>query len=104
MVMQQVTIQLPQDTLRKFDRLAKDRGQARDTLLVQLVQEYVRGVDRQREIAQGTLAALGVKPRRTRGKRTFNARKVAQAVERTFGTRDAVELINKSRDRGMANE
>jgi len=100
MAMQQITFRLPKETLRQFDRAAMKQGQARAALLTQLVREYVQRSTQSQEIGRVTLATLGIKPQRTR-KRAFNARKVSRALKQTHGTRDAVEIVNVSRDRWM---
>ncbi len=46
-----------------------------------------------------TLVALGIKPRRARRKRSFDARKVARALKRAYGTSDGVEITNLNRER-----
>jgi metal-responsive CopG/Arc/MetJ family transcriptional regulator len=100
MAMEQITFRLPKQTLAQFDRAAQSQGQARDTLLVQLVQEYVQRSTQRQEIGRATLAALGIKPRR---KRTFNARKAATALKQTYGTSDGVEIVNLNRNRWTAH-
>lgn len=99
MTMQQITIRLPKETIRQFDRAVLSQGQARSTVLAQLVQEYVQRAAQSQEIGRMTLAALGIKPQRTRHNRRFNTRKVARALKQTYGTSDAVEIVNLNRER-----
>jgi len=104
MALQQITLRLPKETLREFDRVAARRRQARETVLVQLVEEFVQRVGQQQEIARLTLAALGIKPPRTRHGRSFNTRKVARALKRTYGTDDAVKIVNMNRNRWSVHQ
>ena len=103
MTMQQITIRLSKETIRQFDRAVLSQGQARNTVLAQLVQEYVQRAAQARKIGVMTLTALGIKPQRTRRKRVFNARKVARALKRTYGTSDGVEIANLNRNRWTAH-
>ena len=101
MAMQQITVRLPKETLRRFERVASNQGQARGELLAQLIKEYIERTASHQEIGRMTLAALGIRSPRTRNKRAFNARKVARALKQTYATRDAVAIVNASRDRWM---
>jgi metal-responsive CopG/Arc/MetJ family transcriptional regulator len=102
MAMRQITVRLPQETIRQFDRLVSRQGQARDAVLAQLIREHIQRATRARKIGQMTLAILGIKTARTRRARTFDARRVARALEQTYGTRDGVKIVNLHRDGGMA--
>ena len=83
MTMQQITLRLPKETLRQFDRAVQNQGQARSAVLVRLVEEYVQRAAQSREIGRMTLTALGIKPQRLRQSRRINPRKVARALEQT---------------------
>lgn len=104
MTMQQITIRLPQEIIRQFDREVSKRGQARNVVLTQLVQEYVQRATRAQKIGTVTLTMLGLKSARTRRARAFNARQVARALEQTYGTRDSVEIVNLNRNGRTARE
>lgn len=104
MTMRQITLRLPQETIRQFDREVSRRGQARSIVLTQLVQEYVQRATRAKKIGTMTLTMLGIKSARRRRARAFDARKVARALERTYGTRDGVEIVNLNRNGRIARK
>jgi metal-responsive CopG/Arc/MetJ family transcriptional regulator len=102
MTMQQITIRLPKEIVREFNRALVNRGQARNVVLTRLVQAYVQQTASPQEIGLMTLATLGIKPQRHRRKPAINAKQIARALKQTFGTDDAVDIVNLNRDHWMA--
>lgn len=100
MVIKEVSLRIPEDTLDRLDRIATRKKSTRDDVLAELIQDYMLRKEMEKEIAELTLSYLGKKSRHGRYISQINAEKVAQAMVETYGTDDIVEIINASRWRG----
>jgi metal-responsive CopG/Arc/MetJ family transcriptional regulator len=100
MVIKEISLRIPEDTLDRLDRIATRKKSTRDDVLMELIQDYMIRKEVEKEIAELTLSYLGKKPRHGHSISQINAEKVAQAMVEAYGTDDIVEIIDASRWRG----
>jgi metal-responsive CopG/Arc/MetJ family transcriptional regulator len=113
----EITMRLPEELLQSLDETVKEGSLTRDEVLVRLVEDYVQRRDLEKEIAKATLARLEMKDLGFYGDLTYRylsgelerthsiddielgSEEIVEAIYRTFGTRDPIELIEKVRYR-----
>lgn len=100
MTIKEIVLRIPEETLHRLDRITTSKESTRDDVLTELIEDYLRRKEQEKEIAELTLSYLGRKPRHGRNTAQIDAEKVAQAMVETYGTNDIVEIINASRWRG----
>jgi len=119
MVVREITMRLPEELLQSLDEVIERRSLTRDEVLIRLVEDYVQRRELEREIARATLARLGRDDLGFYGNLTYcylsgelertgsiddielDSEEIEEAIYRTFGTRDPIELIEKVRYREL---
>lgn len=115
----EITMHFPEELLQSFDEVIERQSLTRDEALVRLVEDYVQRRGLEMEIAMATLDRLGRSDLGFYGGLTYrylsgelertgsiddielDSEEIAEAIYRTFGTRDPIELIEKVRYREL---
>jgi len=119
MAIREITMRLPEELLQSFDKVIERQSLTRDEALIRLVEDYVQRRAVEREIAKAILARLEAEGLGFYGDLTYrylsgrldrtgsiddielDSEEIKEAIYRTFGTRDPIELIEKVRYRGL---
>jgi hypothetical protein len=119
MAVREITMRLPEELLQSFDKTIEGESLTRDEALIRLVEDYVQQRGLEMEIAMATLDRLGRSDLGFYGGLTYrylsgelertgsiddielDSEEIAEAIYRTFGTRDPIELIEKVRYREL---
>lgn len=119
MAIREITMRLPETLLQNLDETIEERNFTRDEVLIRLVEDYVQRRGLEREIAEATLARLKTRGLGFYGDLTYHylsgelertgsiddieldSDEIVEAIYRTFGTRDPVELIEKVRSKEL---
>jgi len=119
MAIREITMRLPETLLQNLDETIEERNFTRDEVLIRLVEDYVQRRGLEIEIAEATLVRLKTRGLGFYGDLTYHylsgelertgsiddieldSDEIAEAIYRTFGTRDPVELIEKVRSREL---
>lgn len=119
MATKEIAMHLPAELLQSFDEVIKRQSLTRDEVLIRLIEDYVQRREAEREIAKATLARLEMKDLGFYGDLTYRylsgelkrthsiddielaSEEIVEAIYRTFGTRDPIELIEKVRYREL---
>jgi hypothetical protein len=118
MAIREITMRLSEELLQSLDETIEG-NLTRDEVLIKLVEDYVQRRAVEREIAKATLARLGRDDLGFYGNLTYrylsgelertgsindivlDSEEIAEAIYRTFGTRDPIELIEKVKYREL---
>jgi predicted DNA-binding protein len=119
MAVREITMRLPEELLQSLDEVIERQSLTRDEALIKLIEDYVQRRGLAREIAMATLARLKTGGLGFYGDLTYrylsgelertrsiddielDSEEIAEAIYRTFGTRDPIELIEKVRYREL---
>ena len=119
MVIREITMHFPEELLQSLDETIEEGNSTRDEVLIRLVEDYVQRRGVEGEIAEATLARLKTGGLGFYGDLTYrylsgevertrsiddielDSEEIAEAIYRTFGTRDPIELIEKVRYREL---
>jgi len=115
----EITMRLPEELLQSLDEVIEEENLTRDEVLTRLIEDYVQRSNLEKEIAKATLARLGREDLGFYGGLTYHymsgelertgsidnieldSDEIVEAIYRTYGTKNPIELIEKVRYRGL---